>query len=122
VTLAALVVLVRLYGIRGAALAHLLVFIGYAAVFVVSGMHRLDSDVRVLWRALRPVIVAVATQALVTAAVEAALRSVGVGRGVSALTAATRGVVCLVTVAARGEHAPLREAFSLVRDAKRSPA
>jgi O-antigen/teichoic acid export membrane protein len=122
VTLAALVVLVRYDGIRGAALAHLLVFIGYATVFVRSGMRRLGSDARALWRALRPVIIAVAAQALVTTAVDAALGSVGAGRGASAVAAATLGVGCLVAVAGRGEHAPLREALSLVRDAKRSAA
>jgi O-antigen/teichoic acid export membrane protein len=122
VTFAALVVLVHLDGIRGAALAHLIVFVGYAAVFVVSGMHRLGSDGRVLVRALGPVMVAVAAQALVTFAVDVGLRAVDVGRWVPSLTAATLGVACLAAVAAHGERAPLREAMSLLRDARRSPA
>jgi teichuronic acid exporter len=118
ITLAALVVLVHFDGIRGAALAHLLVFLGYGSVFVTSGMHRLGMPSRVLWRALYPVIIAVGGQAIVTFAVEAALRSADVGRGPSAFAGAAFGVVSLVIIGTRGQGAPLRQAVSLVRAAR----
>ncbi len=115
VTLAALIVLVHVDGIRGAALAHVLVFCGYAAVFTTSGMRRLGSDGRQLWRALRPVIGCVAVQAAVCFGVEAGLRGADVARWPSALTGAFLGLVSLVVLATRGQKAPLREAVSFAR-------
>jgi hypothetical protein len=72
----------------------------------------------VLWRALSPVIVAVAAQAIVTFAVVAVLRSVGVARGPAAFMAAALGLASLVLIGTRGERAPLREAVSLVRSSR----
>jgi O-antigen/teichoic acid export membrane protein len=121
VTLAVMIVLVHFDGIRGAALAHVLVFAGYAAVFMTTGMRRIGSNARALWQALLPVIWAVAVQAAVGFSLEAGLRGAGVPRWPSALTGAAGGLVCLVLLATRGEQAPLREAMSFARGAWKRP-
>ncbi|MGZ4202746.1 MAG: oligosaccharide flippase family protein [Thermoleophilaceae bacterium] len=115
ITLAALVVLVRADGIRGAALAHLFVFAGYAAVYATAGMRRIGSDGGTLWRALRPVIVAVALQAIVTAGVDLGLHGAGAGAWAAGLTGAAAGLAVLTLLMTRGDRAPLREALALMR-------
>jgi O-antigen/teichoic acid export membrane protein len=114
-TLAALVILVRADGIRGAALAHLVVFIGYAAVYASAGMRRLGSGAGTLWRALRPVMAAVALQAIVTAGVDAGLRGAHAGSWAASLAGAAAGLAPLALLMTRGDRAPLREAVTLMR-------
>jgi O-antigen/teichoic acid export membrane protein len=102
--LAALVVLVRADGIRGASLAHLIVYGPIAVVYGVRGMHLLGSGPRRLAVALRPVAVFIATQALVTAALLELLSEIGASPAVSAAGASVIGVAaasaCLVTISA----------------------
>jgi hypothetical protein len=68
-TIVVLIVLVRLDGITGAALAHLILFIPFATVYVIWGTRRLATDGRVFVRALQAVVVPVACQAALTVAV-----------------------------------------------------
>jgi hypothetical protein len=117
-----MIVLVHFDGIRGAALAHVLVFAGYAAVFTTTGMRRIGSNGRVLWRALRPVCWAAAGQAVVTFTLQAGLRATGLPRWPSALVGAGTGLFALVVLATRGEQAPLREAVSFARGAWKRPS
>jgi O-antigen/teichoic acid export membrane protein len=69
----ALVVLVRLEGITGAALAHLLLFVPFALVYVVWGTRQLSTDGRVFLAALRAIVLPVAAQAALTLAALALL-------------------------------------------------
>jgi O-antigen/teichoic acid export membrane protein len=116
-TLAALIVLVRLDGIRGAALAHLAVFAGYGAVYATAAMRRVGSDGRTLWLALRPVIGAVAIQGAVTAAVAIGLHAADAGQWAVGLAATASGLVALAVLAWRGDAAPLRDAVWIMRAA-----
>jgi O-antigen/teichoic acid export membrane protein len=77
VTLPLLWVLVQADGIRGAAVAQLLVSLGYAAVYATAGARRAGTSPADLWRGLRPVLAATGFQVLVTAAALVALRVAG---------------------------------------------
>lgn len=71
-TLLALVILVSLDGIRGAAVAQLVVFVPYSVLYFTAGARRADSSAGALLRRLRPVAVLLALQLAVTAAAWAA--------------------------------------------------
>ena len=64
-----LIALVRLDGITGAALAHLILFFPFAFVYVVWGTKHLATNGRVFARALRAIVLPVAAQAALTLAV-----------------------------------------------------
>lgn len=55
-TLLALLVLVPLDGIRGAAMAQLLVFLPYGALYFTAGARRADTSLRRLWLSVRPAV------------------------------------------------------------------
>jgi PST family polysaccharide transporter len=120
--LAALIVLVHLDGIRGAAFAQIGVFVAYAAVYATVGMRRAGAAPRTLWHAIRPVLLAVGLQAAVTWALLAVLEGAGARHGLAAVVAATVGVLVMTAAATRGTRAPLREAIATVRMAARSAA
>jgi O-antigen/teichoic acid export membrane protein len=122
-TLALLVALVHLDGIRGAALAHVIVFIGYGAVYLTAGIRRAGTDARTLGRALAPVLSAVAVQALVTFVVAVGLRNVAADRWLVACSASFAGLTAMVAVALRGEDGgPLRQATAMLRAATQGAA
>jgi len=75
-TIVMVIVLVRLYGITGAGLAHLILFIPFATAYVVWGTRRLATDGRVFVSALQTVVVPVACQAVLTVAVLVLLEQV----------------------------------------------
>lgn len=118
-TFVALVALVSVDGIRGAAIAHIVIFIGYAATYVTAGARRVGTDAKALWRALHPVLTAVALQAAVTAAVALALEGAGAARGLAAGVAAVAGLAAMTASASRGARAPVREAITVLRAAAR---
>ncbi|MFI6439230.1 oligosaccharide flippase family protein [Streptomyces sp. NPDC050759] len=91
-TIVALWVLVSIDGIRGAALAHLTVFVPYAAVYAIFGARLAGAAPGELWHALRPVVAAVACQVAVTVAALAALRAGGTSGGVSVCAAVAAGL------------------------------
>jgi O-antigen/teichoic acid export membrane protein len=91
-TVVALWVLVSIDGIRGAALAHLAVFLPYAALYATVGARLAGTTGRELWHALRPVLAAVAWQVAVTLAVLFSLRASGTSDGVAVCVAGATGL------------------------------
>jgi O-antigen/teichoic acid export membrane protein len=120
--LIALVALVHLDGIRGAAFAQVGVFALYALVYTTLGARRAGTTAADLWRALRVVIMALALQSAATWGSLVALENAGAPHGLAAVLAAAFGAALMVATATRGRSAPLREAFATVRMASRSAA
>lgn len=109
----ALVVLVSALGIRGAAAAHALLFVPLAVAYVFRGSRHLGlSGARVLMQ-LRPVVVPVAAQALVTAAVIGALVTGGIGMHVAGALAAAAGLAVVMVMLLRARPSALKEALSV---------
>ena len=100
-TLVALVILVPAHGIRGAAVAQLLVFVPYAAVYFTGGAKRAQTSLRSLWRAMRPAFAAFALQVLVSAVLLVTLIHLGVSGVVAACSAAVAGLAVNVPVLLR---------------------
>jgi O-antigen/teichoic acid export membrane protein len=116
-TLVALLVLVRVDGIRGAALAHLAVFVPYAAVYATAGARRAGTGGLDLWGALRPIVAAVALQATVTGALVVGLGAAGAAEGVAAYTGALVGLGVMASVLIRAQGGAVRETVALLRGA-----
>ena len=116
-TLVALVVLVQLDGIRGAALAHAVVTVPYAIAYLTAGARRAGASPGQLWSAVRPVAVAVSWQAAVTAAVTIGLGAAGATEGSAAFAGALTGLMVVVAILTRGYGDPAREAVALLRGA-----
>jgi O-antigen/teichoic acid export membrane protein len=100
-TLLALVVLVAADGIRGAALAQLLVFAPYAALYVTAGARRAGTSPAALWRTLRPVLISLGVQVAVSVALLVALTSWGWPDSGASCAAAAVGFVACVPVQLR---------------------
>ncbi|MGW6564848.1 oligosaccharide flippase family protein [Streptomyces sp. NPDC054975] len=92
-TAVALWILVSIDGIRGAALAHLVVFLPYVAVYATVGARLAGTTPRELWHAVRPIVAAVAWQVAVTFAVLASLRASETSDGVAVCAAVAAGLV-----------------------------
>jgi O-antigen/teichoic acid export membrane protein len=87
-TLLALLVLVPIGGIFGAAVALLLVFLPYATIYVTAGARRADTSAAELWRNVRPAALAMGLQLVVTSVVAVGLLACGVsGSGASCVAA-----------------------------------
>jgi O-antigen/teichoic acid export membrane protein len=97
-TLVALLILVPLDGIRGAALAQLAVFVLWAAVYATAGARRADTSPSALARQLRPVALAVAAQVAASTAVYAALIPLAVSELAVSCAAAAAGLAVCVPV------------------------
>jgi O-antigen/teichoic acid export membrane protein len=91
-TLPALILLVSLDGMRGAALAQLLLLLAYAAIYATAGARRAGTSPAALWRRLRPVIIAVGVQTLMAGAVFIALGASRPAELAAACVAAVVGV------------------------------
>lgn len=115
---AALLVLVNLDGIRGAALAHAALFIPFAAAYVVLGGRRLGITPRALMQAVVPVALPVAAQALVTVGLLEGLDAAGAADGLRAAVAVVAGLVVAGCLLALPPGSPLREARTLVAEAR----
>ena len=113
-TLVAVFVLVQLDGIRGAAIAHAIVVVPLAAAYAVWGARKLGTGPGAVWRALRPVVLAVIVQTAVTAAIAIGLRRVGAPTSAAAVAAAVVGVAVVTAVLLRLQASPLRDAIGLV--------
>ena len=111
-TLAALLALVPIDGIRGAAIAHLVVFVPYAAVYATIGARRAGTDARGLWGALRPTVLATCWQSVVTTGVYLALRDVG---DIAAVAAALAGLLVVAVVLWRDSGGPAHQVAALLR-------
>lgn len=120
----ALVLLVSVYGIRGAAAAHALLFVALAAVYGVGGSRRLGlSAVRVV-RSMGGVVLPVGAQALTTASLLATMVAVGIHPHLSEAVAATAGLGVVTILLLRAEPSPLKEAVGLLGGllARRTPS
>jgi O-antigen/teichoic acid export membrane protein len=91
-TLAALAVLVSIDGIRGAAWAQLLVFVPYAVLYATAGARRAGTSAGALWRGLRPAVVLLVVQLVVSGMAIVALSSCGATDSVAASVAAMIGL------------------------------
>jgi O-antigen/teichoic acid export membrane protein len=96
----ALVVLVHLFGITGAALAHLLLFVPFAYAYLVWGTRHLHTTGRALVHSLREVAVPVAAQLVATAGSFVVLSQLAAPLP-AALGAAAVGVAFLVGAVVR---------------------
>jgi O-antigen/teichoic acid export membrane protein len=112
-TVVALVVLVNIDGIRGAALAHLVVFVPYAAVYATAGARRAGTSPRELWGALRPTVIAVGWQSVATVVVAVGLE--GAGADLAACAGAFAGLLVAAVLLGRDRHGPARQAAALLR-------
>lgn len=120
--LVALITLVRVDGIRGAAVAHLAVFLPYAAIYATVGARRLGISVGQLWQALRPVVQIVGIQTAVMGVVVVSLRAVGSPRSVAAGAGVVAGLGVLGIILAGIARGPAREAATLLRAAVQGKA
>jgi hypothetical protein len=113
----AMLILVDVDGIRGAAIAHLFVFAVVGTSYVVLGAHRLGIRVAAVGQSLGPVALPVLGQVAATAGVAVGLAAAGLhGPGVAA-TATLTGLAALVVLFRRGSWRPLEEAGVIVRAA-----
>jgi O-antigen/teichoic acid export membrane protein len=102
----ALVVLVQADGIRGAALAHLALYVPVTIAYATTGMRLLGSEPRGLGTALRGVGLVVGLQTAVTFAGIALLLQLGVPELAGGLAAAALGLAAAAVVfAVRGRAA-----------------
>jgi O-antigen/teichoic acid export membrane protein len=117
--IAALIALVRAYGIMGAALAHLLLYAPVAVAYGIWGMRLLGAPPRRLGLALRSLSVVIILQAALTAAVVVALRDSGMPTALSGAAAAGVGLVAgMAYLLARG-RAALYDARALLGAGRR---
>lgn len=100
-TLVALVVLVPIGGMLGAALAELLVFLPYAAVYLTAGARRAETSARALWSGIRPAFAMMLAQIFVSAVCALALIWLGLPHAVVACSAAVAGLSVAVPLMVR---------------------
>jgi O-antigen/teichoic acid export membrane protein len=121
-TVAALLVLVPLYGIEGAAVAHLVLLFPLAAAYLGLGLPRLGLSARQLAGSLSGVLVAVGAETAVLAAVAASLSSVGVSAPAVAGVAAASGIAAAASILWHFRSGTLLEAWAMVTALRRRPA
>ena len=114
-TTVVLLVAVRLDGIRGAALTHLVLVVPLAVAYGTAGAHRIGLTTRRLVAGLRGILGAVAVQAIVTAAAVAGLVALGLGHDLARLAGAVTGLIAVVLAIQRLKDRPLLEARAVVR-------
>lgn len=100
-TLLALMLLVPVGGILGAALAQLAVFVPYAALLFTGGARRADTSPRALWLVMRPAFGSLAVQVTVSAFVLFGLMKMNVPTAVSLCWAAGTGLLAVTPVVVR---------------------
>lgn len=111
-TLALVVALTAIDGIRGAAFAHLVAFIPLALTYVVWGARLIGSEARAFWGGMRDIVVAVLAQVAVSGALFAVL---GAGDSLpAAVVAAAGGLTTLALALALAPSRPLGDARALV--------
>ncbi|HEV2069993.1 MAG TPA: oligosaccharide flippase family protein [Acidimicrobiales bacterium] len=109
----ALVLLVPAFGIRGAAAAHALLFVPLAVIYVFRGSRHLGlSGGRVLMH-LKPVVVPVAVQGLVTTGLAGALVTGGISSHFAGVLAGGVGLAVVTVMLLRAQPSALKEALSI---------
>lgn len=117
-----LVLLVRLGGIRGAAVAHLATLAPLLVVYATGGARRLGLRSRELLGGLRGVALAVLAQSAATVGVLEALRAAGAGDDVARVAGAVAGLAVVVAALRRLPDSPLADASTFGRALRRRPA
>lgn len=120
-TTVALLVLVQLDGIRGAAITHAVLLLPLAAAYATGGARRIGLSTRRLLAGLRGILAAVAVQGLLTAAVAVALDAAGVHPDLAAALGALAGLAVVALIVLRSEDSPLREARAALAALRRAP-
>jgi O-antigen/teichoic acid export membrane protein len=115
--LGALVWLVSVDGIRGAALAHALLFVPFALAYGTFGARKIGLDARRIAGALAPLVAPFAAQCLVTFGGAAALETAGVQAGWAAGGGAVAGVLVIAVLLLRLPSSPLGQARSVLSSA-----
>ena len=110
-------VLVQLDGIRGAALAHLLLVIPFAGAYILSGARRVGTDALAVWTSMRPVLAPVGAQAVITLLIVVGLRAAGVAEPAAAVAAAVVGLAGCVALLALSSSGLLREDRAMLANA-----
>ena len=111
----ALVFFVSLDGIRGAALAHLTLFVPFALVYAIYGTRLLGTNARAAAAAIRPVAISVAAQFATTFGLLLALEyGTTATRGVAAFAAAAVGIGVVAAFFVRFEPEVLRDGRAFV--------
>jgi O-antigen/teichoic acid export membrane protein len=114
----ALVGLVSLDGIRGAAFAHLALFVPLALAYLILGARRLRLSPRQVLRALGGVAGPVALQAATTAAVWGALSAAGADGPAAEAAGAAAGLLVVALALLRLPSSPLGEARAILAAAR----
>jgi O-antigen/teichoic acid export membrane protein len=109
-TVVTVAVLVNADGIRGAALAHLILFVPLAGAYATRGIRMLGSSPAALWRVLRRVAAAVAIEAAAGAAVWWLLDAADASTAIARTAAAIVALVVAAAMLGVGEHSPVRDA------------
>jgi PST family polysaccharide transporter len=105
----ALLLFVRIDGIRGAAIAHLVTFIPISALCLGRGLGLVESSMRRLAGAVRGVVLAVAAQVAATIGALLFVARVGLPREVGAPAAAAFGLVVMALVLLRSDPEVLQQ-------------
>ena len=116
----ALIVLVEAAGIRGAAIAHLALYLPVMIAYAVWGMRRLGSSARLLGSAVGSVVTFVAVEAVVTAGTALAVSDAGMPKLAQALLAASLGLAAGGAYLATRGRETLHEARAIVAAGRRS--
>lgn len=119
---AILVILVRLDGIRGAAMTHVIVLVPLVAVYVTAGARRLGFRATALSAALRGIIGAVMVQGAVTATTVVGLRAIAVQSEMAAVAGALLGLATVGVLIWRLDENPVHEARVLIHSIRRQAA
>ena len=119
---AVLVVLVQFDGIRGAALAHVIMLLPLAAVYATAGARRLGLRPLALAAGLRGIFGAVLAQAAVTATVAIGLRSTSVQSEIADVAGALIGLATVTALIWRLADNPMQEARALIHSLRKQTA
>ncbi len=113
---------VRLAGIEGAAIAHVVLVLPLAAAYGIWGTRRIGSGPRQLWRALHGVIGPVAAEAAVTVLTLGLARTAGASADVAAAAAVATGLSTVLALMWRADPSPLALGRSMLATARAGAA
>jgi O-antigen/teichoic acid export membrane protein len=114
-TILAIVALVHLYGIRGAAAGHAIALVPLMYTYIVFGARRIGTSARQIAVAVRDVCLAVALQGLATLVVLYLLRGAGTDSAGAAAVASVVGLLAAGMVLGRAPSRPLRDGRALLK-------
>lgn len=118
-TIVVQLLLVRLEGIRGAALTHVILLVPLAAAYATGGARRIGLNTRCLVGGLRGILGAVAVQGVLTAAAIAGLDALGLDRDIAAVAGAVTGLIAVTIALRRLNDSPLLEAQAAISALRR---